>query len=31
MGYGGGGAAPNVQSGSQDVVVNVSVIYEIQP
>lgn len=30
-GYGGGGAAPAVEPGSQDVVVNVSVTYEILP
>lgn len=31
MGLGGGGASPSIESGSQDVVVNVSVIYEILP
>lgn len=32
MGLGGGsGAAPSIESGSQDVIVNVSVIYEILP
>ena len=30
-GMGGGGASPSIESGSQDVVVNVSVIYEILP
>jgi len=28
---GGGGAAPSIESGSQDVIVNVSVVYEILP
>ncbi len=31
MGLGGGSAAPSIESGSQDVVVNVAVIYEILP
>ena len=31
MGMGGGNSAPSVQSGSQDVVVNVTVLYEILP
>ena len=31
QGLGGGGAAPSIESGSQDVVVNVTVLYEILP
>lgn len=31
LGLGGGGSAPSIQSGSQDVIVNVTVLYEILP